>query len=215
MAGGINAIGNLLGKVDANGALLVALDGTSPATASRFFGDASATLPAFSITGDTDTGFGASAANTAAIWAGGTTPRVSVSSTAVTSTVPGVFPVGTVSATGINLGTAGTGLYQALGTSQIGFATDGSQVAMMSSNGTVGVQVGFGFPLTFSSTADGSARDVSLSRGAANRLDLATGDSFNVVSGSYMAGGVSGVATFGPSVVTSITVKNGIVTAIS
>lgn len=35
------------------------------------------------------------------------------------------------------------------------------------------------------------------------------------VTGVYKAGGTSGVASFGPSVVTSITVKNGIITAIS
>lgn len=36
----------------------------------------------------------------------------------------------------------------------------------------------------------------------------------NVTTG-YAAGGTAGVATFGPSVVTSITVKGGIITAIS
>lgn len=35
------------------------------------------------------------------------------------------------------------------------------------------------------------------------------------VTGIYKANGVSGVASFGPSVVTSITVVNGIITAIS
>lgn len=35
------------------------------------------------------------------------------------------------------------------------------------------------------------------------------------VTGVYKAGGTSGVASFGPSIVTSITVKNGIITAIS
>lgn len=61
---------------------------TGSVTVPRVFGTASATLPAFSITGDTNTGFGASAADTAAIWAGGTTPVLTATSTAVTSSVP-------------------------------------------------------------------------------------------------------------------------------
>lgn len=104
MAGGLNTIGNLLGKVDANGALLVALDGTSPATASRFFADASATLPGFSITGDTNTGYGASAADTAAIWAGGTTPVVTVTASVAASLVPWTMPAGTGSGTYVTSG---------------------------------------------------------------------------------------------------------------
>jgi hypothetical protein len=54
------------------------------ASVTNAYGASSATVPAFSITGDTNTGFGASAADTAAIWAGGTDVRLSVSGTAVT-----------------------------------------------------------------------------------------------------------------------------------
>ncbi len=42
--------------------------------------------------------------------------------------------------------------------------------------------------LDWSSGALGSASDTTLSRGAANRLDLATGDSFNLVSGGLSVG---------------------------
>ena len=42
--------------------------------------------------------------------------------------------------------------------------------------------------------------DTSLSRGAANRLDLATGDSFNMVSGSYLQNNVLTLSTTAPTI---------------
>ena len=62
--------------------------------------------------------------------------------------------------------------------------------------------------------------DVSLTRGAANRLDLASGDSLRVggqtiADSSGDLASANGVGSFGPSAVTSITIVNGIVTAIS
>ena len=56
-----------------------------------FTGPASATVPIYAVTGDTDTGFGASAADTAAIFAGGVTPVVTATAMAVTSFPPIVF----------------------------------------------------------------------------------------------------------------------------
>ena len=92
MANGLNTIANLLGKVNANNALIVALDGGT-ATADRFLGgDGTAADPTFSFsgTGDGDNGMYLSAADTLG-WSTGGTLSLSLSSTGVTSTVPGVF----------------------------------------------------------------------------------------------------------------------------
>ena len=115
-----------------------------------------------------------------------------VSSTAVTSTVPYVGPTGSVAATSFNFGTAGTGLYQAIDVNGLGFASNGNWIATAYGNSSVGFQVSLGYPITFASTADGTARDVSLSRGAANRLDLASGDSLRLVDGSLTTGTTTG-----------------------
>jgi len=117
----------------------------------RFLGaDGTAALPTFSFygSGDGDNGMYLSAADTLGFSAGGTL-RLSVSSSAVTSTGP-ILPA--VDAT-TDLGTPSfrwRDLY---------------------------VQSGVVF-----------SGDVSLSRGAANRLDLATGDSFYLVSGGLGVG---------------------------
>ncbi|KKM59898.1 hypothetical protein LCGC14_1547480, partial [marine sediment metagenome] len=62
--------------------------------------------------------------------------------------------------------------------------------------------------------------DVTLTRGATNRLDLGAGDSFRVggqiiADSSGNLASANGVAAFGPAAPASITVVNGIVTAIS
>lgn len=70
MAGGTNALASLQGKVDANGALVVALDGSSPVSATRFLaGAGTVALPAFTFTAAPNTGFYSG---------GGTTVGVSV-----------------------------------------------------------------------------------------------------------------------------------------
>lgn len=84
MAGGVGPIGNLLGKVDASNALLVSLSGSF---SGQLLAPVSATVPGYSFTGDTNTGYGSSAADTLALFAGGTTPRVTVTATAVSSAV--------------------------------------------------------------------------------------------------------------------------------
>lgn len=84
MAGGLNPIGNLLGKVDANGALLVALSGSF---SGQLLGAVSATVPAYSFAGDPNTGYGSTTADTLGLFAGTTTPQVTLTASAFTSTV--------------------------------------------------------------------------------------------------------------------------------
>lgn len=58
------------------------------AVTGQFYAPVSATVPGYSFTGDTNTGYGASAADTLALFAGGTTPRVTLTATVLNSTVP-------------------------------------------------------------------------------------------------------------------------------
>lgn len=58
------------------------------AVTGQFYAPVSATIPGYSFTGDTNTGYGASAADTLALFAGGTTPRVTVTAAALASTLP-------------------------------------------------------------------------------------------------------------------------------
>lgn len=61
------------------------------------------------------------------------------------------------------------------------------------------------FAWSSTSSADGSV-DTQLTRSAVGTVNVTT---------AFSAGGTAGVATFGPAGVTSITVKGGIITAIS
>src|SRR6187401_1885053 len=94
MADGVTAIANLKGKVNANNALVVTLDGGS-ASATTFVGPAAdnTAAPPFTFTGDLNTGIASSAADTLNVVTGGTS-RLAVSTTAVTSTLPIMGPAG-------------------------------------------------------------------------------------------------------------------------
>jgi len=181
MANGLNPIGNLLGKVDANGALLVAFDSSVPVTAARFLGDdGTAALPTFSFsgTGDGDNGMYLSAADTLG-WSAGGTLRLSLSSTALTSTVPGLFPNGTVADPSVQIGAEGNGWYRGGSTEIAGSIGDANVVNWGTTGGDPFFQIqGTAGKLLFSS-------DVSLSRGAANRLTLATGDVYNLAPTAF------------------------------
>lgn len=72
MAGGVNAIGNLLGKVNANGALVVALDGGTASATLFLAGDGTAGAPSYSFTSDADNGAYFISANTWGLSAAGT-----------------------------------------------------------------------------------------------------------------------------------------------
>lgn len=132
---------------------------TGNVTAARVFGASSATLPAFSITGDTNTGSGASAADTFAIWAGGTTPILTTTASAVTSTVPYVGPTGSAAATSFNFGTPGTGMF--------GGATSGALAASGVNRFVWDTSGAYVNTLFF----DITNADASLFRGAAGRID--------------------------------------------
>ena len=140
-----------------------------------------------------------------------------------TVTIPGA---GTVQA---GNGTAGapsysfaasptTGLFST-GANQMEFATGG--VVRMFWNSSTSVQLGGALPLTWPSTADatGAAADAGISRVAAATLAVGNGTagdfSGTVKATLFQSGATVGVTTFGPAAVASITVKGGIITAIS
>ena len=140
MAGGVSALGNLLGKVNANNALVVALDGGTASATLFLAGDGTAGAPSYSF---------ASAGN------------------------------------------SDTGMYL-VGSGDVGFVSNGTTVFHL-----FGESGGANAVLWLSTNTSridwGASADVSLSRGAANRLDLATGDSLYLVSGGL------GVGTTPPS----------------
>ena len=149
-------------------------------------GDGTAAAPSysFSSSGNSDNGMFLSAANVLGFSAAGT-ERVTISASAVTSTVPIVAPVGTVGAPGLTLGNDPTsGFYSAAVdarainytySSTAKWKVDGAGAVMaLASDWSLGFQ-------SATSVQSGSP-DVVLSRGAANRLDLASGDSFAIIT---------------------------------
>lgn len=136
------------------------------------------TAPAYSFTGDTNTGFSSVGADTWCLPVGGVN-IFSATSTAVTSTVPFLSPDGTAVAPSYSFANAtGSGWYWAPSATQMVAAISGLNQILLNATQAVVYQ-----PLYFSSN-----QDVNLFRGAANRLDLATGDSFNIISGGILFG---------------------------
>ena len=139
--------------------------------ADRFLGgDGTAALPTFSFsgTGDGDNGVYLSAADTVGVSAGGTL-RLSVSSTAVTSAVPIQGANLTVSASSGTLTLLAPSGPLELSPGNLNIFTNGS---LLLDGDTYTIQFG-------------DAQDVSLSRGAANRLTLATGDVMNLAPTAF------------------------------
>lgn len=128
---------------------------------------------------------------------------LTIGPTSVTSTVPLLAPDGSAGAPSYSFASGGSneGLY--LRTSgEMAWSFNG--VGQMSFNGG-DFQFASGGSLQWLSGALGTSADVSLSRGAANRLDLATGDSFYVVSGGLGVGTTppaSGITTSGAVIAT-------------
>ena len=167
--------------------------------------DCTAALIGYSFQGDTDTGWARTAANTMSGCAGGT-DRLTISSTAVTSTVlvqsrqdigsiaswdSGQFVIqgATDTAKGISLGFSTTDNYGYLYSREVGVAVRPLLTQPSGGAFTVGLTgaQGSGLASTVFQIGDTYTfgwSDVSLSRGAANRLDLASGDSFRVISGN-------------------------------
>jgi hypothetical protein len=147
-------------------------------SASQFLGgDGTAGAPTFSFTSDPTNGMYLSAADTLGFSAGGTL-RLSVSGTAVTSSVPILAPNGTAGAPGFAFSTEATTGWYLNGASWVSLALAGTRTAYFDSNGFHTVAANGAIVI-------GSAEDVSLSRGAANRLTLAVGDAFNLAPTAF------------------------------
>lgn len=122
----------------------------------------------------------------ASVNAGAFSEILTASASAVTSTVPIIIPDGTTAAPGLATTTqAGLGFYRS-GAGKIGFVSPnyGTTVAALNFSDT-GLNLADVYVLGWSGSANATgAPDTALSRGAANRLDLASGDSFRVVLGN-------------------------------
>lgn len=107
-------------------------------------------------------------------------------------------------------GTAAAPSYSFASDTDTGFYREGSGVVTFAANTLPYVQLGSSLGLAADSTIGWSttagnataAKDVSLSRGAANRLDLATGDSYNMVGGggSFQMATVPIISSTAPTV---------------
>jgi len=139
--------------------------------------DGTAARPSDGFIQDPDTGTYRVAANTWGVTTGGTL-RVSVSSTAVTSAVPVLGPDGAV----------GSPAFAFSADSNTGFYRTGSGQISMALDGVFTHQFAAEYFQIAGTNAALYMNDVLLSRGAANRLDLATGDSFYLVSGGLGVG---------------------------
>lgn len=147
---------------------------------SPLLGTQSCTAPAYAFTGATTSGFGSSSGNPCVVNAG--TSLVSFTAGGVLSTVLFRFAFGTEAAPGMSWnGDGGTGFYRCAENTtchtndQVGYSEFVDGGFLLASNGFFGWESGQVGLLT---------PDVLLSRGAADRMDLASGDSFRVVSGN-------------------------------
>lgn len=120
---------------------------------------------------------------------------------------PVLFPDGTAVIPSVSftqsVGTA-AGIYKVSGASALGFSAGGAAAAVMYGSGLF-LPSNSSFAFSASTDPNGSS-DTLLTRQAAGVVNVTTG---------YAAGTTAGVASFGPSAVASITVKGGIITAIS
>lgn len=157
---------------------ILAITSTAVTSTVQFLAPATfASSAGYGFSDDIDSGLFLTSAGAVGMTIAGT-ERMLWTSSAVTSTVPGLWPDGVVGAPAHSFsGEATTGLYRS-GAGTISFAGGGTRTAFLS--GTTFA--------TNSITLDVANQDVSLSRGAANRLDLASGDSFQLTDGPLLAG---------------------------
>lgn len=137
---------------------------------------------------------------------------------------PILAPMGTTLLPGIAFATApSVGITQSVDQFGGELYAGGGRIAGWYPNNALGFYIDSVMPLSWRVGA--SNPDVNLSRLAGSSLALGNG-TFNDFSGTlklatlnatsaFQANGTPGVTTFGPSAVTSITVKQGIITAIS
>lgn len=162
----------------------------------QFYGPAAdnTAAPPFSFLGDTNTGVGSAAADTLNLVTGGTS-RVSVSTTAVTSTLP----VTLTSATAPNVKAQGGTTFR-LGTADnngMVIVTNDQDRWQVSNTGDI---------------TDQGTSDLRVNGGLA--CGVAPGANGNVNALTYSVNGVAGASGTG-TVISSITVVNGLVTAIT
>jgi len=164
-------------KIDVDGAVTFINGATFTFPAGAFtgqlLGTASATIPPYSFSGDTNTGYGASAADTLALFAGGTTPRVTISSTLFTSTLPVLGPDGGLTTVGLGFASdPNTGLISSAA-DQLGVVVGGAFTNVFLANGLYGnLFVTSSGTLNFASGGFGSGADATFSRLAAGSVGL-------------------------------------------
>ncbi len=122
------------GSVTIPGNLLVAGSVTSSIT----FDNGSAAVPALRFTNDPDTGIYLAGTNELAISTGGT-QRLTTTTTAVTSTLPVIHPLGAAATPSLTFtGDTNTGIYSP-GADQVAISTNGTGRLFVSSTGRVGL----------------------------------------------------------------------------
>lgn len=135
--------------------------------------------PSYSASSDTDTGWGITNTPSLLNCIGGSA-IVTTTASLVTSAVPVLAPAGSAAAPSVAVGSANKGLYQT-GSGALGISLGGSQYYNIGQSSFALLSDSLALTL-------GASSDVSLSRGAANRLDLASGDSLYLVSGGLGVG---------------------------
>ena len=134
-------IGTSTSQVPTNGmlgtlAFMNAANAAFPAPVNISLGSAAA--PSIAFTGDINTGIYSPGADQVGISTGGTS-RFEVSTTAATSTLPVVHPLGAVGTPSITFtGDLNTGIYSP-GADQVGISTGGTNRLFVSSSGSVGI----------------------------------------------------------------------------
>lgn len=153
MAGGVNAIGRLLGKVSSANALVVALDGAIPGyvQGSGATGRVAFWSAADTITSDSDFTYASDILGT---------PRVLTGD-------------GTAASAAVGVGNAGNGWYRA--DNRLVATALGAPVLSISGNNGIGLSMLPGFPIGFNSTPGVDAPNVLLYGVAANTLALRNG----------------------------------------
>ena len=157
--------------------------------------DGTATAPSDTYASDRDLGRYRIGADNEGFTAGGTL-RWDYNTTRVNTTIPIYLALGTAEAPSLSTpNDTDTGLFFPFA-NYVGISAGTSNVAAFQGNG---LEIINGANVIWVASI-GSGADVSLGRGAANRLDLASGDSFNLVSGTLRLNDVLLVSTTAPTI---------------
>ena len=181
-------------SIDTDGDLVCA--GTFTLTGQFLAGDGTAAAPSYSFasTGNGDNGMFLSAANVLG-WSAAGTERMTLSASALTSTVSGVFPNGTVSAPGLVIGQDDNGFYRTAA-AEIGGTISNAKVFSFGLSGGAN-----GYIEILENAAAIYLNDVSLTRTAANLATLGAGDGIGMTTAAWISTAPSGpVACTSPTV---------------